>query len=138
MKKLVYINLLILLFISGCASKTVRQQDLNAWTNVSVDELDTHSLFLTLPQIKTKTENDIEIRIYSNKVNISDCDGSYIKSGFMSSSVFNAYQTCTSKLVGCDNIFYIRDKKILEYKPVGNCYTDETVQPEKKNWNKNK
>lgn len=136
MKKLVCINLLILLFFSGCASKTVRQQDLNAWNNVPVEELDTHSLFLTLPVIKTKTENDIEIRVYPNKVNISDCDGNYVKNGFMSSSIFNAYQTCTSRLVGCDNIFYIKDKKVLEYKPVGRCYTDETVQPEKKNWNK--
>ena len=37
------------LFLNGCANMTVRQEDLNAWVGVSVERLDTHSLFLTLP-----------------------------------------------------------------------------------------
>jgi hypothetical protein len=127
----------IVLFISGCAFKSVRQQDLNAWEGVSVEELDRHSLFLTLPLIKTKTESGVEIRVYPNKVNLGSCygSGSVNTNGYLNYSQFSMYQNCSSQLVGCDNIFYIKDKKVLEYKPVGRCYTDETVQPEKRNWN---
>lgn len=135
--KLYIIILLILIFMSGCALKSVRQQDLNSWKGVSVEELDTHSLFLTLPVIKTKTESGIEIRVYPNKVNVSSCyeNGNINNNGYLNYSQFNMYQNCSNQLVGCDNIFYIKDKKIIEYKPVGSCYTDETVQPEKRNWN---
>jgi hypothetical protein len=135
--KLYIISLLILIFMSGCALKSVRQQDLNSWKGVSVEELDTHSLFLTLPVIKTKTESGIEIRVYPNKVNVSSCyeNGNINNNGYLNYSQFNIYQNCSNQLVGCDNIFYIKDKKIVEYKPVGSCYTDETVQPEKRNWN---
>jgi hypothetical protein len=42
------------------------------------------------------------------------------------------FQNCVSGEVGCDNIFYIKDGKVLEYVPVGNCYTEEFVQPEER------
>jgi hypothetical protein len=32
--------------------------------------------------------------------------------------------------VVCNNIFYIKDGKVVEYAPTGNCYTDETVRPQ--------
>jgi hypothetical protein len=30
----------------------------------------------------------------------------------------------------CNNIFYIRDGRVVKYNPVGNCYTDESLQPQ--------
>jgi hypothetical protein len=135
--KLIILSSMICLFISGCSIKSVRQQDLDSWKNVSVEELDRHSLFLTLPVVKTKTESGIEIRIYPNKMNLASCYSNINlnNNAFLNYSQFNMYQNCSSQLIGCDNIFYIKDKKIVEYKPVGSCYTDDTVQPEKRNWN---
>ena len=124
------------LFIHGCAGKVVRQEDLDSWVGVSVEELDTHSLFLTLPVAKTITDSGVEIRVYPNKINISSCfdTGKIDGKAYSNDANFNAFQNCSSRIVGCDNIFYIKDKKVVEYKPVGQCYTDETTQPERKNF----
>jgi hypothetical protein len=125
--------------LSGCASpQGVRQQDLVAWSGVSVEALDTHSFFLTLPVVKTVTDNGVEIRNYVNKIGISRClspgfantqsvSGSQYTTTF---GQFTSFQGCTSQLVGCDNVFYIQDRRIVEYRPVGRCYTEERLQPE--------
>ena len=138
MYKYVFLPTLLVILLSGCMAtkKTVRPQDVNAWKDIPVEELDIHSFFITLPVIKTKTESGIEIRVYPNKVNYGTCfsNGNINGSGYMKFAQFNSFQNCSSKLVGCDNIFYIKNKKVLEYKPVGNCFTDESVQPEKKSW----
>ena len=124
------------LFLNGCANMTVRQEDINAWVGVSVERLDTHSLFLTLPVAKTITDSGVEVRVYSNKQNFSSCfdSGNIDGKTYSNDASFSAIQNCSSKLHGCDNIFYIKDKKVLEYKPVGLCYADEIVQPERKNF----
>jgi len=121
------------LFLNGCASMTVRQEDINAWVGVSVERLDTHSLFLTLPVAKTITDSGVEVRVYSNKQNFSSCfdSGNIDGKTYSNDASFSAIQNCSSQLRGCDNIFYIKDKKVLEYKPVGLC---EIVQPERKNF----
>lgn len=120
------------LALSACA--TVRQQDLDAWVGVPVEALDTHSFFLTLPSIKTITDSGIEIRVYPNKQAISNCGnfgtGTINSNGYMAFGNFQNFRACSSNLVGCDNIFYIKDRKVLEYKPVGRCYTDDRVRPE--------
>ena len=101
--------------------------DLDSWLGVPVIAIDTHSFLLTLPMVKTVTDSGVEIRVYSNKRGIVSCGGTE----FLSYSNFNTFQTCSTGLVGCDNIFYIRDGKVIEYKPVGRCYTNEMVRPEK-------
>jgi hypothetical protein len=118
------VSLVLTLFLVGCGS--VRQQDLDTWVGVPVEALDTQSFFLTLPMIKTTTENGVEIRVYPNKRAVGSCGSS----GTISYSAFQSFQACSSQLVGCDNIFYIKNKKIIEYKPVGRCMTDERVRPE--------
>ena len=124
------------MFIHGCAGKVFRQEDLDSWVGVSVEELDTHSLFLTLPVAKTITDSGVEVRVYSNKKNMSSCfdTGNIDGKAYSNDATFTAIQNCSSRIVGCDNIFYIKDKMVVEYKPVGQCYTDETVQPERKNF----
>jgi hypothetical protein len=128
------LTLVVILAVSGCANKTVRQQDLDAWVGVPVEALDTHSLFLTIPMVKTITDSGVEIRIYANKSAFSGCsgmaDGLVNKGGYLSYASFQGFQSCVSKMVGCDNVFYIKNKKVIQYKPVGQCYTDETIQPE--------
>ncbi len=135
MKKTLFIIAAIIL-VSGCA---VRQQDLDAWEGVPVEALDTHSLFLTLPVNRTITDSGIEIRNYMNRRNVGHCSGTGSGGGtgqfngnqYMTSSNFNSFQNCVSQTIGCDNIFYIKDNRVIEYKPVGKrCFTDERVQPE--------
>lgn len=133
---------LAVVLFSGCAIRQVRQSDLDAWKDVPVEALDTHSLFLTFPMVKTITESGVEIRVYSNKVGISRCaqnafgtknsslSGTGNTAQGMSYQNFNLFQNCSSQIVGCDAVFYIRDSKVLEVKAVGKCYTDETGRPE--------
>jgi hypothetical protein len=144
MNKIKIISLTVCVFLMGCAQ--VRQQDLDAWVGKPVGALDTHSVFLTIPMVKTVTPEGIEIRNYVNKVGVSSCAasgfgtsnangtgtvmGNTLNAQTMSYSNFNAFQNCSSRMVGCDNIFYIKNKKVIEYKPVGSCYTNETAQPE--------
>jgi hypothetical protein len=113
-----------------CSCATVRRQDLDAWVGVPVEALDTHSLFLTVPMVRARTESGIEIRNYANGRNIARCagtGGAYSSGGWVHA---NAFSNCTSGWVGCNNIFYIRDGKVLEYAPTGRCYTDARVQPQ--------
>ena len=126
--------LAVLLGSVGCF--TVRQSDLDAWAGVPVIALDTHSLLLGYPMVKTFTDTGIEIRNYSEKISVSSCAGSGFGSSnsprgsILSYANFNAYQNCISRVVGCDGIFYIRDGKVIEAKVAGSCYTDESYRPE--------
>lgn len=117
-------------FLTACALMGVRQQDLDAWVGVPVEALDTHTFFLTLPMVRTKTESGIEIRNYANGRNMGSCSGfgdANISGGWVNA---NAFSSCTSGWVGCNSIFYIKDSKVIEYAPTGSCYTNETVQPQ--------
>jgi hypothetical protein len=67
--------LLVAALVTGCATKIVRQSDLDAWRGVPVIALDTHSLLLTFPMVRTITESGLEIRIYSERINVSSCHG---------------------------------------------------------------
>lgn len=129
----------MLITIAGCANNKplpINQADLDSWVGIPVIALDTHALFLTVPMVKTMTDSGIEIRNYVNRSNVSSCGGGGFgtaispQSSTLTNTNFAAFQTCTSGLIGCDNIFYIRDKNIIEYKPVGRCYTDDKVRPE--------
>ena len=124
---------LSLVLLSACAS--VRQSDLDSWVGLPVVALDTQSFFLTLPVIRTMTDTGVEIRDYVNKRNVAGC----MQAGFGNASVpvgtvslvsFNSYLQCSGGQVGCDNIFYIRGGKVVEYRPTGNCYTDDSVRPQ--------
>lgn len=114
--------------VVGCA--TVRQQDLDAWVGMPVEALDTHSFFITVPMYRTVTDSGVEIRNYANGRDVASCFGN---AGASRSGNFvnaNAFTTCSSGRIVCNNIFYIKDGKVIEYAPTGRCYTDETVQPQ--------
>jgi hypothetical protein len=144
----------VVLAVAGCASPPiVRQEDLSAWVGIPVVALDTHSIFITFPVIRTVTDNGLEIRNYVNKQGISQCfantnafgssttraqanqrvgaTSAYsLQANTISSVNFSTFQNCSNQIVGCDNIFYIRDGKVLEYRPTGKCYTNGSVQPQ--------
>lgn len=114
--------------LSGCA--TVRQSDLDSWIGMPVEALDTHSLFLTMPMVRTLTESGIEIRNYVNGRNVSSCfgtAGAVMNGGYVSA---NAFTTCSSGQIVCNNIFYIKESKVQEYVPTGRCFTNERVRPQ--------
>ena len=123
-------SIILCICLTACGSLLVRQQDLDAWVGVPVEALDTHSLFLTIPMYRTITASGIEIRNYANGTDVSSC---FTNAGANRASSYvnvNAFTTCSSGRVACNNIFYIRDGKVLEYAPTGSCYTNSTVQPQ--------
>jgi hypothetical protein len=115
--------------LAGCA--TVRQQDLDSWAGMPVEALDTHSLFLTVPMVRTISASGIEIRNYANGIESASC---YTSGGASKSSGkyvnTSAFTTCSNNKVVCNNLFYIREGRVIEYAPTGRCYTDATVQPQ--------
>lgn len=123
----------ILELAAGCTAvrqTTVRQQDLDAWVGMPVEALDTHSLFITLPMYRTLTDSGIEIRNYVNGRDVGNCFGT---GGATATGNFvnaNTFTTCSRGQIVCNNIFYIKNAKVVEYVPTGRCYTDETVQPQ--------
>ena len=127
----VIIVLVSSVILSSCAMlRGVRQQDLDAWRDVPVEALDTHSFFLTVPMVRTKSDGGIEIRNYANGKDISSCTG-YASANAAGSWVnANSFSNCSSEKIVCNNIFYIKNGKVIEYAPTGSCYTDETVQPQ--------
>ena len=113
--------------ILGCH---VRQKDLDAWVGMPVEALDTHSFFITVPMYRTMTESGIEIRNYANGRAVSNCFGTAGATNYGGFVNANAFTTCSGGRIVCNNIFYIKNGKVLEYAPTGRCYTNETVQPE--------
>ena len=126
MKKLIAV--LMLIFLSGCAS--VRQQDLDAWVGMPVEALETHSFFVTVPVYKTRTESGIEIWNYANGADVSSCFGTASGGKYGNYVSANSFATCSSDRIVCNNIFYIKDKRVIEYAPTGRCYTDASLQPQ--------
>ena len=118
-------SLVLMLALVGCLS--VRQQDLDSWVGQSVSMLDMHPLFMTVPMEKRLAEDGVEIRNYRNGKTVSSCSGnSYLNIG---SGYGNSYANCFEGDIVCNNIFYIKDRKVLRYAPVGRCYTNESVRP---------
>ena len=86
--------------------------------------------------VRTMTDTGVEIRVYSNKQGISRCvnnaqgNVNAQRGSTIAYANFNTYQNCSSQIVGCDAIVYIRDGKVLQVKGVGLCYSDERSRPE--------
>jgi hypothetical protein len=118
---------------SPVQARKVHQEDLAAWVGVPVEALDTHSIFLTMPMVRTVTESGIEVRDYVNEQELSRCFGTGGAWGGNGRYVSgNAFGNCRTQKIGCHNIFYIKDGKVLEYAPTGRCYTDKTVRPQER------
>jgi hypothetical protein len=125
---------IIIFLLAACASPPpVRQQDLHAWVGISVEALDAHTFFKTMPMFRTRTASGTEIRNYAYGYDFGECFGKEGASQFGDFVNENAFITCSSSRIVCNNIFYIKEDKILEYAPTGRCDTDERVQVEAHN-----
>ena len=109
------IILLSVITLAGCALRGVRQSDLDAWVGMPVEALDTQPLFLGMRLDRRMTNDGIEVRNYVNEANVSAPVG-------MTGMV-------VSRRIACNNIFYIHDDYVMEYRPTGRCYTDATTRP---------
>jgi hypothetical protein len=121
-------TLLVALACSSCAfMRTVRQEDLDAWRGQPVEKLDLHPLFSTMRLERHMTASGIEVRNYRN-------EGPSVLKGASETQ----YQRDTSSTdftgtvnqVVCNNLFYVKDGVVQSYRPVGRCYTDESLQPQ--------
>lgn len=128
--KVLKFTITIAVAMSFVACATVRKQDLDAWVGIPVEALDTHSLFITVPMYRSITSTGIEIRNYANGADVAQCfsNASGSRTGMYVNA--NAFTTCSSIRIVCNNIFYIKDGVVVEYAPTGRCYTNETVQPQ--------
>lgn len=111
----------ISLAVTGCM---VREEDLDSWVGQPVTMLDTHPLFVTVPMTKTIAADGTEVRNYRNGKSVKNCN----------LNPNNPYVTtisCFANDIVCNNIFYIRNGRVLRYAPTGRCYTDASVQPQK-------
>ena len=121
--------------LSGCLS--VRQQDLEAWVGQPVAALETQPVFLTMPVVKTTASDGTLIWNYVNGANIGSCsrigNANVTGSSTVDYATYVGFTSCMQRFAACNNIFYIRDGKVLRYVPVGTggmrCYTNEATQP---------
>ena len=131
MKKIA-LGAIVLIVVSGCA--TVRQVELDAWVGQPVVALETHPFFLTVPVVKTKASDGTEIWNYVNGANLGLCTGGgSIYGGMVDYATYSNFASCIQRFAACNNIFFIRDGKVIKYTPVGTggarCYTTEQLQP---------
>ena len=133
MKK--YLIFALIPMIASCLS--VRPEDTNAWVGEPVSSLELHPFFITVPVVKTKTSDGTEIWNYVNGRNIGRCNSTGFlnadSSGYVTSGTYNRFANCVSGFSACNNIFYIKDGRVLKYVPTGSggmrCYTSEELQP---------
>lgn len=124
---------LSLTLVAGCA--TVRQVDLDAWVDQPLAALETHPIFITVPVVKTVASDGTQIWNYVNGANLGQCSGGGNVWGTqINYAAYSQFASCVQRFAACNNIFYIRDGKILRYTPVGTggarCYTTEQLQPQ--------
>jgi hypothetical protein len=128
----------VMTFIACCGAlgscKSVRQVDVDSWVGQPVSVLEKHPLFLTMPVVRTVASDGTEIRNYVNGRNISQCSaGGTLFSSNVDFADYSRFSQCMQGFAACNNIFYVKDRVITQYVPVGTgggrCYTDERTQP---------
>ena len=138
---------LLSLGLTACA--TVRAEDLKSWENVPISYLDEHPVFLTMTMVKTFTPEGTEIRNYVNGPMVGQCvsggfgtgnafgnvsgAGNSVTANVTNSANYNAFSTCMQRQAACNNIFYIKNGRVIACTPIGSggahCYTSAEAQP---------
>ena len=127
----IMVAMTILALVASCASvPPAPQQDLNVWKGVSVEELDAHTFFKTVPMFRTKTDSGTEIRNYAYGYNFGECFGQAGANKFGDFVNENDFISCSSSRIVCNNIFYIKKEQVLDYAPTGRCDMDEKFLPQ--------
>lgn len=131
----------------GCAS--VRQEDLSAWNNQPISALETHPVFNTIPLVKTVTSDGTELWNFVNGAHTSSCSASAgitsntlgtslvsrstIQSSYVTQAQYNAFSSCSARFLACNNIFTVKNGRVIRYTPIGTggarCYTNDMLKP---------
>jgi hypothetical protein len=124
----------VALILVGCGSLVVRQVDLDAWVDQPVAALEMHPVFLTIPVVKTVASDGTEIWNFVNGADVGGCsNGGAVFGGTVNFATYTSFSNCMARKMACNNIFYIKDKTVKRYVPVGTggarCVTDERLQP---------
>ena len=128
--------LAFLWFLSGCSSQKVRTEDLNSWPNHNLVELETHSLFSTLPRDERQIPNGERIINFTERKIVSQGPSSCFGAGGFGYSGGIGLSTTfcdRQRLVedNCVHQFLVSDNRVLSYKVMGNdCFTTCKNQPD--------
>lgn len=98
--------------------KVESKSNRDLWLDKSVESLDLHPLFATLKMESRISSEGTEVRSYKNSggtASQANCRGIWGCQG-------------TQVDVICSHVFYIKDKKISDYKRVGNCTEEENPE----------
>lgn len=125
MNKIILICLVMAL--SGC--KTVRQEDLDAWRGAPLSDLETHALLNSIPVEVRQISGGRFLYIYTNSATTTtpiQC-----QSGRTISGVGRQTQCYggNERTFTCSNQFITNSTHVLQYIPVGDCYTDCSIRP---------
>jgi hypothetical protein len=87
-----------------------------------------------MKSVRTKTPDGTEIRNYVNSRDVVACSGGgTIYAGYVNQVTYDEYMSCSHAFPICNNIFYIKDGRVLRYTPIGSggaaCYTNATARP---------
>jgi hypothetical protein len=121
----------LFLMLTAC----VRVEDTAAWVGQPVAQLDLHPFFNTLPVEVRRAADGTEIRNYVNGGNVASCFQNATVTGFSTNAVYGSGSGfCSTRFQACNNIFYIRDGRVIRYVPTGSggaiCYTAPFLQPQ--------
>lgn len=118
-------NIIFFLFIMSCSNikvdpfvvpqKVESKSNRDLWVGKSLENLDLHPYFATFGMESRISSEGTEVRTYKNsggKASEANCRGLLGCRG-------------TQVEVICSHIFYIKEKKIIEYKRIGSCTEDE-------------
>lgn len=123
------VGIISMLFFVACADKNdieITKEKLSIWNNIPSNKLDTHSLLVT--SIITPP-----IFVPINKLNT---DPLFLGTNPDKVEIRKYY------IYPCNHIFYIKDKKVIEYTIVNSstykeCTSKDILYPEKNSWDKN-
>ena len=84
--------------------------------------------------VRTQTADGTEIRNYVNGATVGSCSGGgSVSSGFVDTATYQQFNSCMSRAAACNNIFYIKNGRVIRYTPIGSggmdCYTDARDRP---------
>ena len=100
--------------LSGCA--TVHQEDFDAWKGAPVAALETHPILMTMPVVRTVASDGTEIRRYVNGGKVSSCSGGGAVFKGAIDATYDSFSSCMQTFAACNNIFYIKDGYVQQYK----------------------
>lgn len=103
----------------------VRQEDLESWRGVSVTELETHPLFSAMQLDKRSLTDGTVLYNFRNAGGVSQRESCQ--------RMFGTVQ-CNgqSQELSCMNQFFVKGNAVVEYRPVGSCFTDCSTRPNSK------